>query len=71
MNSFKVGDRIVVHRLDENAGYGLTRYLGEVSVIYAISDGRYPYFIAEDISFSDYEIISEEVYNSPLYKALL
>lgn len=71
MNKFKVGDKIVIIQADWGYPVGTAAYIRSV--------GIYAYFVPglenpdnpdDDCPFSENELEFEEVYNSPLYKAL-
>jgi hypothetical protein len=72
MNNFKVGDEVIVLRVDEFAGPAELNMVGKVGIISdVLSDGQpYPYKLKGDICFSERELELLSVYNSPFYQAL-
>lgn len=71
---FKVGDRVVVVRLNSDAMLTVyEEYLGTAQTITHIFNGApYPYGVEhkQEVSFAESELEFEHIYNSPLYKAL-
>lgn len=70
---FKIGDRVVVHRLDSSANIKLHEYLETTVTITDIEKfGQYPFYVndLDTITFGADEIELEQVFNSPLYQEL-
>jgi len=66
---FKKGDRVV--RVSDSGDIGFPPKLGKILVVENVKRWGVIHFIGEDVGCYPEDLISEELFNSPLYQALL